>query len=37
MHGFISSIHYKQTHAGLYTNICSILPDTNKKGAFTNL
>ena len=35
--GFMSSIHYKQTHTGLYTNICSNLPDTCKKGTFTGL
>ena len=33
----MSSIHYKQTHSGLYTNFCSNLPDTYKKGAFTDL
>ena len=35
--GFMSSIYYKQTHTGLYTNFCSNLPDTYKKGAFTGL
>ena len=35
--GFMSSIHYKQTHKGLYTNFCSNLPDTYKKDAFTGL
>ena len=35
--GFMSSIHYKQTHTGLYTNFCSNLPDTYKKCAFTGL
>ena len=31
------SINYKQTHTGLYTNFCSNLPDTYKKGTFTGL
>ena len=35
--GFMSRIHYKQRHTGLYTNFCSNLPDTYKKGAFTGL
>ena len=35
--GFMSSIHYKQTHTCLFTNFCSKLPDTYKKGAFTGL
>ena len=35
--GFMSCIHYKQTHTGPYTNFCSNLPDTYKKGAFTGL
>ena len=35
--GFMSSIYYKQTHTGLYTNFCSNLPDSYKKGAFTGL
>ena len=33
----MSSIHYRQTYTGLYTNFCSNLPDTYKKGAFTGL
>ena len=33
----MSSIHYKQTHAGLFINFCFNLPDTYKKGAFTGL
>ena len=32
----MSSIHYKQTHTGLYTNFCSNLPDAYKKGALTD-
>ena len=35
--GFMSSLHYIQTHTGLYTNFCSHLSDTYKKGAFTCL
>ena len=28
---FMSSIHYKQTHTGLYKNCCSNLPDSYEK------
>ena len=33
--GFMSSTYHKQTNTGLYTNFCSNLPETYKKGAFT--
>ena len=35
--GFMSGIHYKQTHTGLYTIFFSNLPYTYKKDAFTGL
>ena len=35
--GLMSSTHYKQTHTRLYTNFCTNLCDTYKKGAFTGL
>ena len=35
--GFMSSIHYKQTHTRFYTNFSFNLPDMCKKGAFTGL
>ena len=33
----MSSIHYKQTRTGLYTNFSSNLPNTYKNGTFTGL
>ena len=33
----MSSIYYKQTLTGLYTNFCPNLPDTYKKDAFAGL